>query len=97
MAGLNLQTSHQLWLLKDVLFIQVSFLLTQTCFDQLPPIESTGTLILDPYISNLNEGHFSVPEPYGTTLIIGTWNYPFTLVLQPLIGAIAGGNAVRYH
>ena len=34
---------------------------------------------------------------YGTTLIIGTWNYPFTLVLQPLIGAIAGGNAVRYH
>ncbi|MFC2074833.1 aldehyde dehydrogenase [Bdellovibrionota bacterium] len=32
------------------------------------------------------------PEPYGTTLIIGPWNYPFQLVLNPLIGAIAAGN-----
>ena len=68
------------------------FFLVHTCLDRLPPIEST--LIFHPYISNL---FHSVPEPYGTTLIIGTWNYPFTLVLQPLIGAIAGGNAVRYH
>lgn len=31
-------------------------------------------------------------EPYGNTLIIGPWNYPFQLVMAPLIGAIAGGN-----
>ncbi len=31
-------------------------------------------------------------EPYGTSLIIGTWNYPINLTLGPLVGAIAGGN-----
>lgn len=31
-------------------------------------------------------------EPYGNTLIIGPWNYPFQLVMAPLAGAIAGGN-----
>uniref|UniRef100_A0A8C6IVZ0 Aldehyde dehydrogenase n=1 Tax=Melopsittacus undulatus TaxID=13146 RepID=A0A8C6IVZ0_MELUD len=34
------------------------------------------------------------PEPLGVVLIIGAWNYPFALVIQPLIGAIAAGNAV---
>ncbi|MGH0166196.1 UNVERIFIED_CONTAM: hypothetical protein FKN15_050508 [Acipenser sinensis] len=33
------------------------------------------------------------PEPLGVVLIIGAWNYPFALVIQPLIGAIAAGNA----
>lgn len=33
-----------------------------------------------------------VPEPYGCTLIIGPWNYPFDLTLSPLVGAIAAGN-----
>lgn len=31
-------------------------------------------------------------EPYGVTLIIAPWNYPFQLALAPLIGAIAAGN-----
>lgn len=31
-------------------------------------------------------------EPLGVVLIIGPWNYPFHLVLGPLIGAIAAGN-----
>ena len=31
-------------------------------------------------------------EPYGLTLIIAPWNYPFHLSLEPLIGAIAAGN-----
>lgn len=34
------------------------------------------------------------PEPYGTVLIIGPYNYPFQLVLEPLIGALAAGNCV---
>ncbi|XP_027717473.1 fatty aldehyde dehydrogenase isoform X2 [Vombatus ursinus] len=33
-------------------------------------------------------------EPLGVVLIIGAWNYPFVLNIQPLIGAIAAGNAV---
>src|SRR5690625_12852 len=32
------------------------------------------------------------PDPYGVTLIISPWNYPFQLAMTPLIGAIAGGN-----
>lgn len=31
-------------------------------------------------------------EPYGTVLIIGPYNYPFQLLIEPLIGAIAAGN-----
>lgn len=31
-------------------------------------------------------------EPYGNVLIIGPFNYPFQLVLIPLIGAISAGN-----
>lgn len=34
------------------------------------------------------------PEPYGTVLIIGPFNYPFQLMLEPMIGAIAAGNCV---
>ena len=29
---------------------------------------------------------------YGSVLIIGPYNYPFQLLIEPLIGAIAGGN-----
>ena len=31
-------------------------------------------------------------EPYGTALILNTWNYPFVLGFKPLIGALAAGN-----
>ncbi|MEL6440336.1 MAG: aldehyde dehydrogenase [Cyanobacteria bacterium J06621_8] len=33
-----------------------------------------------------------IPEPLGVVLIIGPWNYPFSLMISPLIGAIAAGN-----
>ncbi|QOR64890.1 aldehyde dehydrogenase family protein [Cytobacillus suaedae] len=33
-----------------------------------------------------------VRHPYGSVLIIGSWNYPVQLTLMPAIGAIAGGN-----
>ena len=35
---------------------------------------------------------FVSPEPYGVTLIMSPWNYPIQLCLEPLIGAISGGN-----
>ena len=34
------------------------------------------------------------PEPYGVTLIVAPWNYPFHLSMIPLIDAIATGNTV---
>ncbi|MER6677440.1 aldehyde dehydrogenase family protein [Streptomyces sp. NPDC000983] len=33
------------------------------------------------------------PEPLGVCLIIAPWNYPLTLTLNPLVGALAAGNA----
>lgn len=33
-----------------------------------------------------------VPQPLGTVLIIGAWNYAIQLTLVPLIGALAAGN-----
>lgn len=35
-----------------------------------------------------------ITEPYGNTLIIGTWNYPFLLNLKPAVSALAAGNTV---
>ena len=35
---------------------------------------------------------FIQPDPLGCILIIGPWNYPFSLTLQPLVGALAAGN-----
>ncbi|RJT80131.1 aldehyde dehydrogenase family protein [Arthrobacter cheniae] len=32
-------------------------------------------------------------RPLGVVLIIGPWNYPLNLVLAPLVGALAAGNA----
>lgn len=31
------------------------------------------------------------PEPLGVVLIIGAWNYPIAVTLQPLVAAIAAG------
>ncbi|QMV44941.1 aldehyde dehydrogenase [Cohnella cholangitidis] len=35
-----------------------------------------------------------MPEPLGTTLIMGPWNYPFQLLLVPMVAAIAAGNTM---
>jgi aldehyde dehydrogenase (NAD+) len=40
------------------------------------------------YVESLNR----MRHPYGSVLIIGSWNYPVQLTLMPAIGAIAGGN-----
>ncbi|WP_347156760.1 aldehyde dehydrogenase [Pontibacter chitinilyticus] len=43
-------------------------------------------------ILNFPAKSYIYTEPYGVSLIIGPWNYPLNLVLNPLIGAIAAGN-----
>ena len=35
---------------------------------------------------------YYIYEPYGTVLIIGPFNYPFQLLIEPLVGVIAAGN-----
>lgn len=43
---------------------------------------------------NLPSGSRIMKEPLGVVLIIGPWNYPFQLLINPLIGAISAGNCV---
>jgi aldehyde dehydrogenase (NAD+) len=51
--------------------------------------ERTGTNLL-----NLPSRSRIISEPLGVVLIIGPWNYPVQLLLNPLVGAIAAGNCV---
>ena len=46
----------------------------------------SSPLMLFPSASHL------VLEPLGQALIISPWNYPFQLIINPLIGAISAGN-----
>lgn len=43
-------------------------------------------------ITQFHAKSFVVPEPYGVTLIMSPWNYPLQLCLEPVVGAISGGN-----
>ena len=43
---------------------------------------------------NAPSSSFILKEPLGVVLIIGPWNYPFQLLINPLVGAIAAGNCV---
>lgn len=40
----------------------------------------------------LGTKNFIIPEPRGVCLIMGPWNYPFQLILLPLVSALAAGN-----
>ena len=43
---------------------------------------------------NLPSKSYIYSEPLGVGLIISPWNYPFQLLMAPLVGAIAAGNCV---
>lgn len=45
-------------------------------------------------LTNFPSKGLIVPEPFGVTLVVSPWNYPFQLAMVPLIGAIAAGNTV---
>jgi len=51
--------------------------------------EKTGTTLVNfPSSSRVEK------EPLGVVLIIGPWNYPFMLLIDPLVGAMAAGNCI---
>lgn len=43
-------------------------------------------------LENFPSKSYSYSEPYGVTLIMSPWNYPFLLTIQPLIDCISAGN-----
>ncbi len=42
----------------------------------------------------LPSSSWTYPAPLGITLIISPWNYPFLLMMRPLISSIAAGNTI---
>lgn len=46
---------------------------------------------VDKSLLTISDEVFVHPEPLGVVLIIGAWNYPWAVTLQPLVGAIAAG------
>ncbi len=45
-------------------------------------------------LANLPGKSYIIPEPFGTVLVIGAWNYPYQLSLCPAIAAISAGCTV---
>lgn len=45
-------------------------------------------------IGNLPGKSYIVPEPLGTVLVIGAWNFPYSLSISPTVAAIAAGCTV---
>ncbi len=45
-------------------------------------------------LANTPAKSYIIPEPLGTTLVIGAWNYPVQLALIPAITSLAAGNTV---
>src|SRR6185436_14935794 len=43
---------------------------------------------------NFPSSSYVLREPMGIVLAIAPWNYPFQLLINPLVGAIAAGNCV---
>ncbi|MCO4294008.1 aldehyde dehydrogenase [Solitalea sp. MAHUQ-68] len=52
----------------------------------MKPVRPSTPMALFPSSSYIHK------DPLGCVLIIAPWNYPFQLLINPLIGAIAGGN-----
>ncbi|MGB3724651.1 MAG: aldehyde dehydrogenase family protein [Glaciecola sp.] len=70
------------YLIKDVRF------LLKHLEKWAKPISKSTPLLAMPAKSYLK------PEPLGTCLVIGAWNYPFQLSLSPMLAAISAGNCV---
>ena len=43
-------------------------------------------------LAQFHSRSFQKPSPYGVTLIMSPWHYPFMLTLSPLVDALAAGN-----
>lgn len=43
-------------------------------------------------LAQFSSKSYTKPSPYGNTLIMSPWNYPFLLTIDPLADAIAAGN-----
>lgn len=66
---------------------EISYMLRHTAKWSAPQKVSTP-------LAQFPSHSFKQPIPYGNTLIMSPWNYPFLLTISPLVNAIAAGNTV---
>jgi len=68
-----------------MIYEDINLMVSQLKSWATPKLSQTG-------VANFPARSYTYVEPFGTTLIIGAWNYPLQLTLVPLIGAVAAGN-----
>src|SRR5690625_3885432 len=82
------KSSHEAYLTEiGILYVEIDFALKHLKDwmrkEKVPaPLTHKGT------------SNYIIKEPYGVSLIISPWNYPFQLAIGPVIGAIAAGNTI---
>ena len=80
------KSKEECWITENGFFLSEIGVAIKKLSSWMKP-EKVGTNLL-----NIPSSSFIMPEPLGVVLIISPWNYPFQLLLTPLIGAIAAGN-----
>ncbi len=78
----------EIWLAEIHLILQEFKTIIKKIKDWSKPKRVPGKWV------NFPSKDWIVPEPYGVTLHIAPWNYPFQLALNPLIAAVSAGNTV---
>ncbi len=82
------KSKEECWITENGFFLSEIGVAIKKLSGWMKP-EKVGTNLL-----NIPSSSFIMPEPLGVVLIISPWNYPFQLLLTPLVGAIAAGNCV---
>lgn len=82
------KSKEECWITENGFFLSEIGVAIKQLKSWMQPKKVTTNLL------NFPSKSYIVPEPLGVTLIISPWNYPFQLLLTPLIGAIAAGNCV---
>lgn len=86
----DLHRHRQESFLSDLAMVQADILHTLNQLDEWTKDEKPTRRDL----INFMGGTVIRQEPKGVALIIGAWNFPILLLLQPMVAAIAGGCAV---
>jgi aldehyde dehydrogenase (NAD+) len=82
------KSSVEGWLTDVVLTVRDVDHTLKRMADWMRPEKVTVPLVQQPASARV------VREPLGVALVIAPWNYPLQLLLEPMIAAIAAGNAV---
>jgi aldehyde dehydrogenase (NAD+) len=82
------KSKEEIWITETGFVLQEIKLAIRKLSDWMKPVRVSTNLL------NLPSRSYLYKEPLGVVLIIAPWNYPFQLLFNPLVGAIAAGNAV---